>query len=165
MTVREYHVAVCNEGARETFELVFDIYPQQAPAHPERHYGHWNKRIELDAGEQRDIVVRWDAARKAVAIDGEPADSSWHGPLDEAGRYDVSFLLYRQGQVDRADLYETDILQLLRIDPVTDEKLLTQLESHVSETDLKALAEVLCDLRKRMGNSDRFRESGRSAQS
>ncbi|MCB1232166.1 MAG: hypothetical protein KDN19_18005 [Verrucomicrobiae bacterium] len=73
--------------------------------------------------------------------------------------------LYRQGQVDRADLYETDILQLLRIDPVTDEKLLTQLESHVSETDLKALAEVLCDLRKRMGNSDRFRESGRSAQS
>ncbi|MCA9669717.1 MAG: radical SAM protein [Myxococcales bacterium] len=99
MTVREYHVAVCNEGARETFELVFDIYPQQAPAHPERHYGHWNKRIELDAGEQRDIVVRWDAARKAVAIDGEPADSSWRGPLDESGRYDVSFLLYRQGQV------------------------------------------------------------------
>lgn len=64
--------------------------------------------------------------------------------------------LYRQGQIERADLYETDILQLLRLDPVTDESLLDQLRPHLSGSDLKALDEVLRDLRSRLGNVRRF---------
>lgn len=64
--------------------------------------------------------------------------------------------LYRQGQIERADLYETDILQLLRLDPVTDERLLAQLHRHLTETDLKALAGVLEDLRKRLQGDRRF---------
>ncbi len=64
--------------------------------------------------------------------------------------------LYRQGQIERADLYETDILQLLRLDPVTDESLLDRLRPHLSGSDLKALDEVLRDLRSRLGNVRRF---------
>jgi len=64
--------------------------------------------------------------------------------------------LYRQGQVERADLYETDILQLLRLDPVSDEALLSQLEAHLSASDIKALGELLRDLRGRMDNARRF---------
>jgi hypothetical protein len=64
--------------------------------------------------------------------------------------------LYRQGQVERADLYETDILQLLRIQSVSDETLLSQLSPHLSATDLKALRDVLRELRGRLGNGKRF---------
>jgi len=66
--------------------------------------------------------------------------------------------LYRQGQIERADLYETDILQLLRLTPVSDEALLDQLEAHLSTTDLKALGEVLRDVRDRLGRVRRFDE-------
>jgi hypothetical protein len=64
--------------------------------------------------------------------------------------------LYRQGAITRADLYETDILQLLRLDPVTDDALLARLQPHVSETDLKALAGVLTDIRRRLAGPNRF---------
>lgn len=64
--------------------------------------------------------------------------------------------LYRQGQIERADLYETDILQLLRLASVTDERLLQQLEPHLTATDLKALGEVLRDLRERLKSAGRF---------
>ena len=66
--------------------------------------------------------------------------------------------LYRQGSIPRADLYETDILQLLRVDPVTDDALLSQLQPHVSDTDLKALADVLRDLRQRIAGAKRFQD-------
>jgi hypothetical protein len=64
--------------------------------------------------------------------------------------------LYRQGQIERADLYETDILQLLRLVSVTDEQLLLQLKPHLTATDLKALGEVLRDLRERLKSAGRF---------
>jgi hypothetical protein len=64
--------------------------------------------------------------------------------------------LYRQGQIERADLYETDILQLLRLAPVSNEVLLGQLHDHVSPSDLKALAEVLVEVRGRLQNGRRF---------
>lgn len=64
--------------------------------------------------------------------------------------------LYRQGQIERADLYETDILQLLRVAPISDEALLGQLEPHLSATDLQALGEVLRDVRRRLAQVRRF---------
>jgi hypothetical protein len=64
--------------------------------------------------------------------------------------------LYRQGSITRADLYETDILQLLRLDPVADDSLLGQLQPHVSDTDLKALGGVLKDIRRRLSAENRF---------
>lgn len=66
--------------------------------------------------------------------------------------------LYRQGQVQRAELYETDILQLLRIGepPPADEMLLKQLSPHVSASDLKALSDVLCEIRARLLRSNPF---------
>lgn len=64
--------------------------------------------------------------------------------------------LYRQGQIDRAALYETDILMLLRHTPIEDVVLENQLQSHMSDTDIRALLEVLADIRTRTANSARF---------
>lgn len=64
--------------------------------------------------------------------------------------------LYRQGLVERADLYETDILQLLRLETLTDDQLLDQLVPHLIESDIKALREVLAGLRTRLRSGNRF---------
>ncbi len=64
--------------------------------------------------------------------------------------------LYRQGQVDRAALYETDILMLLRHTPIEDIILEKQLQPHMTPTDIKALLEVLADIRGRIAKSARF---------
>jgi hypothetical protein len=64
--------------------------------------------------------------------------------------------LYRQRQVDRATLYETDVLLLLRRYPVADETLLDQLRPHVSEADARALHQVLNDLRARLARPSDF---------
>ena len=61
--------------------------------------------------------------------------------------------LYRQGDVTRAALYETDILTLMhhhRVDPAP---LLAELEPHVSTTDLKALRQVVAEIRQRLERS------------
>ncbi len=55
--------------------------------------------------------------------------------------------LYRQGQTARAALYESDIALLLLASPVTDARLLTALEPHLVDSDLRALAGVLTDVR------------------
>lgn len=64
--------------------------------------------------------------------------------------------LYRQGQVDRAALYETDILLLLRHYPIEDAVLLGQLTSHMSSSDIRALAGVLSDIRARLDRPGTF---------
>jgi hypothetical protein len=58
--------------------------------------------------------------------------------------------LYRQGQIARAALYESDIALLLLANPVEDEALLSGLRPHMSDSDIHALAEVLRDVRARM---------------
>ena len=64
--------------------------------------------------------------------------------------------LYRQGNVRRAALYETDILQLLHHQPIEPESLLGQLPSHMTESDIRALRDVLADIQQRIRNRDRF---------
>jgi hypothetical protein len=61
--------------------------------------------------------------------------------------------LYRQGQVNRAAIYETDILTLMRSQQVSPEPLLSELEPHVSGTDLKALRGVVDEIRQRIERS------------
>ena len=58
--------------------------------------------------------------------------------------------LYRQGQIARAALYESDLALLLLAHPVEDETLLTALQPHMTDGDIHALAEVLRDVRARM---------------
>jgi hypothetical protein len=58
--------------------------------------------------------------------------------------------LYRQGQIARAALYESDIALLLIAHPADDEKLLSALRPHMLESDIQALAGVLNDVRARM---------------
>jgi hypothetical protein len=58
--------------------------------------------------------------------------------------------LYRQGQITRAALYESDIALLLIAHSVDDEKLLSSLRPHVMESDIHALADVLRDIRRQI---------------
>jgi hypothetical protein len=64
--------------------------------------------------------------------------------------------LYRQGNVTRAALYETDILTLMSVRGVDPEPLFAELEPHVSTTDLKALHQIVAEIRQRLARSGRF---------
>jgi hypothetical protein len=64
--------------------------------------------------------------------------------------------LYRQGNATRAALYETDILTLMSVHSVDPEPLLAKLEPHVSATDLKALHQIVAEIRQRLEHSGRF---------
>lgn len=63
--------------------------------------------------------------------------------------------LYRQGEPNRAALYETDILTLMRSHQVEPEPLFNELESHLSATDLKALRAIVDEIRQRIERSGR----------
>jgi hypothetical protein len=62
--------------------------------------------------------------------------------------------LYRQGQIQRANLYEADVAALLLATPVDPEPLLEQLSPHVSASDLRELRGILAEIERRR---DRFR--------
>lgn len=59
--------------------------------------------------------------------------------------------LYRQGQIARAAVYESDLALLLLARPVEDATLLAALQPHMIDSDIQALGEVLRDVRARMG--------------
>jgi len=61
--------------------------------------------------------------------------------------------LYRQRDLDRGALYETDILALMRRHQIDPEPLLKELEPHLSITDLRALRGIVEEVRQRI---DRF---------
>ena len=61
--------------------------------------------------------------------------------------------LYRQGDVTRAALYETDILTLMHRHGVDPEPLFLELEPHLSATDLKALRQIVAEIRQRIERS------------
>ena len=61
--------------------------------------------------------------------------------------------LYRQGNVARAALYETDVLTLMSGQGVDPEPLLAELEPHVSASDLKALRQIVAEIRQRLERS------------
>jgi hypothetical protein len=61
--------------------------------------------------------------------------------------------LYRQGRIDRADLYETDITMLLRAHSATDDAIMDILRPHLADHDEYAIREVLADIRRRLGRA------------
>jgi hypothetical protein len=58
--------------------------------------------------------------------------------------------LYRQGQIDRATIYESDIALLLLAHPIEDAALLATLKPHMIDSDVAALSDVLRGVRARM---------------
>ena len=64
--------------------------------------------------------------------------------------------LYRQGNIQRAALYETDILQLHHHQPIAAEPLLAQLQPHMPESDINALRHVLADIQGRTRHGELF---------
>jgi hypothetical protein len=55
--------------------------------------------------------------------------------------------LYRQGDMTRAAIYETDILALMHRRHVDPEPLLKELEPHLNGTDLRALRGIVDEIR------------------
>lgn len=64
--------------------------------------------------------------------------------------------LYRQGNIQRAALYESDILQLLLHQPTPCETLLAQLQAHMPPSDINALRQILTEIQHRLTNQHRF---------
>lgn len=64
--------------------------------------------------------------------------------------------LYRQGNIPRADLFETDITMLMRQYPHDPEALLQTLSSHMSATDVNALRKVLDEVVHRITRTRHF---------
>jgi hypothetical protein len=58
--------------------------------------------------------------------------------------------LYRQGDFTRVNLYEGDIAALLHAYRPPIEPLFTELSHHLSETDLRAVRDVVADIEKRI---------------
>ena len=57
--------------------------------------------------------------------------------------------LYRQGVLDRAALYETDILLLHQGETLDDERILAKLEPHLGPQDVQQLRQILAEQKKR----------------
>ncbi|MCX6878964.1 MAG: hypothetical protein NTW21_34910 [Verrucomicrobia bacterium] len=64
--------------------------------------------------------------------------------------------LYRLGNIDRAALYETNILQLLHHQPIERDTLLAALTPHMLPSDINALREVLKDIASLLVHATRF---------
>jgi hypothetical protein len=63
--------------------------------------------------------------------------------------------LYRQGQFDRAALYETDILQLAFNYKLAFEPLLKVVKPHLIESDMEELGEIVGDIQRRIRRMER----------
>ncbi len=61
--------------------------------------------------------------------------------------------LYRQEDLTRTALYETDILTLMRSHHVESQPLFRELEPHMNATDLKALQGIVDEIRQRIDRS------------
>ncbi len=64
--------------------------------------------------------------------------------------------LYRQGNAHRAAVYETDILQLLLLQPLDFQSLLAQLKPHMIPSDLNALQKILTEIHHRIHHRHHF---------
>lgn len=64
--------------------------------------------------------------------------------------------LYRQGKVQRAALYESDILQLLLHQPRDPEGILLQLQAHMPASDINALRKILHEIQQRINHQHHF---------
>ncbi len=64
--------------------------------------------------------------------------------------------LYRQGNARRAAIYETDILQLLLLQPLDFQSLMLQLQPHMPPSDINALRKVLADIQHRIDHRHHF---------
>jgi hypothetical protein len=67
--------------------------------------------------------------------------------------------LYRQGEFDRAAIYETDILQLVLNYPLELDALLKLVKPHVLESDLEELGAIVQDIAGRIRRIERNRLS------
>jgi hypothetical protein len=61
--------------------------------------------------------------------------------------------LYRQGDFSRVDLYEGDLLALLRRFPIDEDEILKELGPHMLETDIKTIRDIVREIRERLSRT------------
>lgn len=61
--------------------------------------------------------------------------------------------LYRQGEFRRADIYEDDLLALLRGFEIDEETVFARLAPHMLATDIASIREIVSDVRSRLAKS------------
>ena len=61
--------------------------------------------------------------------------------------------LYRQGDFARVDIYEGDLLSLLRNYEIAEDELLAHLRPHMLDTDIKTISDIVVELRERIARS------------
>lgn len=61
--------------------------------------------------------------------------------------------LYRQGDFARVDLYEGDLLALLRRYPIDEDEILKELGPHMLETDIKTIRDIVREIRERLSRT------------
>jgi hypothetical protein len=99
-----YVVTITNASAEpEEVALTMDIYPLESPAHPDRHYAFFFRRLKARAQASTRIEIEYDWGSKAsfVVDDDAPSlpDDLWRGSLDQATQYALSaVLLDRDGR-------------------------------------------------------------------
>ncbi|HEV8246996.1 MAG TPA: hypothetical protein VGP93_14560 [Polyangiaceae bacterium] len=86
--------------------------------------------------------------RSTLTFDGRPVPSVTREGLILLKLYALPSL-YRQGKLDRAALYETDILMLHQGVTVDDERLLSVIESYLADSDVHELRKILDEQRQR----------------
>jgi hypothetical protein len=102
-----YVVTVNNattEGREVTLSL--DIYPVEAPSHPDRHYVFFLKRLKAQARACTRVEVDYDWKTEATfVVDDTPSlpDNLWRGSLDQPTQYIVSAVLF-DGDGQRLEL-------------------------------------------------------------
>ena len=105
---KTYSVGIKNNSQTVIDEISVDIYPEKNPSHPERHYGYWNKRIQIPVGGRIDLKITWDKALGQIFYDGQRPDTEWKGKLSEDGVYIVNIVFYAQGKkVESTSIRET----------------------------------------------------------
>ena len=92
-----YVVTITNATAeRREVTLSMDIYPAEAPVHPDRHYAFFVRRLKARAHASTRVEVDYDWGTKATFVVDDVAarpDDLWRGPFDRATQYAVSAVL------------------------------------------------------------------------
>jgi MoaA/NifB/PqqE/SkfB family radical SAM enzyme/Flp pilus assembly protein TadD len=95
---QRYQVTIVNEGEDAAYELSLDVYPEDNPSHPLRHYGYWNQRLRAPAGKAFVVDVLWQAEQGQAWFNGSRVEPTWQGELKERGDCAVHLVVYRNDQ-------------------------------------------------------------------
>lgn len=117
--VAAYEVTVQNEMPHAVEAIIsLDIYPAEAPKHPNRHLGYWNWRVTFAPGATELMVkLRFPSARLVAGGKESEPDDVWLGTYRENGLYGVRANLYDGNATESVPAMSgVDRMQLIVLD-------------------------------------------------